>query len=204
MKRYIDNSKTYKEYMELVEGLVRDGKTSGPNQSESLADFTRLNLQRMKRLEKTIEVAEGPKKVFQTNDRQMIWLIITEAWCGDAAQNIPVIEKIAAESDMIETRYILRDENLELIDLFLTNGTRSIPKLISLDRDSLEVLGTWGARPAVAQKLFLDLKDKGIEKPEIIEQIQRWYNDDKGRSLQAEFAELLRGWNVKRTASAGA
>ena len=61
----------------------------------------------------------------------MIWLIITEGWCGDAAQCIPTIEKIAAESKNIETHYVLRDENLDLIDEYLTNNARSIPKLIA-------------------------------------------------------------------------
>ena len=59
-----------------------------------------------------------------------IWLILTEAWCGDAAQNIPTIEKIARENDRIKTLYLLRDENLELMDKYLTGGARAIPKLI--------------------------------------------------------------------------
>lgn len=82
----------------------------------------------------------------------MYSLIITESWCGDAAQNVPVLEKIAAESDMIETRYILRDENLDLMDPFLENGSRSIPKLFALDRTNLKVLGAWGSRPLPLKK----------------------------------------------------
>ena len=161
MKEYLNASLSYDEYRGLIEELVEEGKTTGPNQSESLANFTRLNRQRMNRLEKTIELGLDLKTATQTSSRKQTWLIITEAWCGDAAQNIPIIEKIAAESDIIETRYILRDENPELIDRFLTNGARSIPKVIALDTDLLEVLWTWGARPKAAQELYLALHEEG-------------------------------------------
>ena len=166
-----------------------------------MVNFTRLNRQRMQRLDKTVELKESVRAVARGVSRKMIWLIITEAWCGDAAQNIPPIEKIANLSDRIETRYILRDENLELMDQFLTNGARSIPKLIALDGETLEVLGTWGARPHAAQKLYYELKEKGAEKPAIMEQLQRWYNADRTLLLQNEFAKLLTEWDNKSESS---
>jgi hypothetical protein len=169
-----------------------------------MVSFTRLNRQRMNRLEKTVGLGSEAIAAAKNNARKQIWLIITEAWCGDAAQNIPVIEKIAAESDIIDTRYILRDENLELMDQFLTHGARSIPKLIALDAETLEVLGDWGARPEPAQKLFFELKERGLEKPLILENMQRWYNDDKGRTIQAEFVGLINRWGGRKTAEAGA
>lgn len=191
MKKYVDASMSFGEYEALFERLVGEHRTTGPKQSESLANFTKLNWQRMKRLEKTVDLDAATTDGVRANDRPQIWLIITEAWCGDAAQNIPIIEKIAAENANIETRYILRDENPELIDRFLTFGARSIPKLSALDSGTLEILWTWGARPKLLQDLFFELRDKGLEKPAIMEELQRWYNDDKGRSVQREFVELL-------------
>ena len=202
MKKYLERSVSYAEYRDLIERLVEEGKTTGPKQSQALADFTRLNLKRMERLEKTIPLGDEIKSAIGANKLQQIWLIITEAWCGDAAQNIPIIEKIAAESDIIQTRYILRDENPELIDRFLTFGARSIPKLIALDAETSEVLWTWGARPKAAQDLFSDLREQGIEKATIMEQLQRWYNEDKGRTIQAEFARSLAGKDGIRAAAA--
>ena len=90
------------------------------------------------------------------------------------------------------------------MDRFLTDGTRSIPKLVAMDRESLEILGTWGPRPVQARRLFLDLKEKGIERPLINEEMQRWYNDDKGRSMVNEFVELLADWGGQRTVRARA
>src|SRR5688572_2542694 len=204
MRSYLERSMTFAEYSALIERLVEEGKTTGPKQTESLAYFTKLNEQRMKRLTKTTKIEDVFATALRTNPRPMTWLIITEAWCGDAAQNIPIIEKIAAESGIIETRYILRDENPELIDRFLTYGARSIPKLISLDAETLEVLGEWGARPTMAQKLFFEMHERGVEKPAIMEALQRWYNEDEGRSLQNEFAELISSWSGRKNATAAA
>ena len=121
-----------------------------------------------------------------------VTLHMTLAFLGDVDSTlIPVIEKIAAENDKIETRYILRDENLDLMDQFLTKRARAIPKLIVLDADTLDVLATWGSRPAPAQELFYSLKNGGVEKAEISEKLQRWYNEDRGRTIQAEFVELM-------------
>jgi hypothetical protein len=155
----------------------------------------------MQRLDKTVEIKESVRAAARSAGRRMIWLVITEAWCGDAAQNIPPIEKIANLNDRIETRYILRDENTELMDQFLTSGSRSIPKLIALDADTLDVLGTWGARPEAAQKLYYELKEKGAEKAAIMEHLQRWYNADRTLSLQNEFVNLLAEWDSRSESS---
>ena len=194
----------YAEYLGLIDRLLLEGKTTGPNQSEAMFGYGKLNRQRMQRLDKTVEITGELSKIAKSVQRRMFWLIITEGWCGDAAQNIPVIEKIAAVSSNIETRYILRDEHPELMDRFLTGGARSIPKLIALDAETLEVLGTWGARPRIAQELFQSLKDSGMPKPEIMEQLQRWYNSDRNASIQEEFAELLRTWECRAASSASA
>src|SRR5258708_31837956 len=200
MKEYIDKVMTYAEYKKLIDDLLAEGKTTGPNQSVAMFGYGKLNRQRMHRLEETVEIGERTKIAAKKIMRAMIWLVITEGWCGDAAQNVPVIEKIAAESDKIETRYILRDENLELMDQFLTNGARSIPKLIALDAETLEVFGSWGARPAPAQKLFVDMRAKGVEKATILKEIQRWYNADKSETIQSEFEVLLGEWNHEQLA----
>ena len=200
MKEYIDGSMTFGEYTALIDRLLDEGLTTGPKQSDEMLHYARLNRQRMHRLEKTVVLNDEIKLSLKKLDRKMIWLIIAEGWCGDAAQNIPVIEKIAAETINVETLYILRDENTELIDRFLTNGARSIPKLIALDAETLEVLGTWGARPKEAQVIYDELKAQGADKELIMESLQRWYNANKNQAIQAEFLELLNEWSDKSKA----
>lgn len=203
MKEYIDKAMTFAEYEKLIDDLLEDGKTTGANQSAAMVGYGKLNRQRMHRLEKTVEINERTRAAAKSVTRSMIWLILTEGWCGDAAQNVPIIEKIAAESDKIRTLYILRDENLDLMDRFLTNGKRSIPKLIALDAETLDLLRSWGARPVPAQKLFDDITSKGVGSGPAHEELQRWYNTDKSESIQREFETLLAQWSEDREAVAG-
>jgi hypothetical protein len=201
MKSYIEKSLTYAEYLKLIDDLLTQEKTTGENQSDEMFHYGKLNRQRMKRLDKTVELNESLKEKARAVKRRMIWLIITEGWCGDAAQNIPIIEKIAAENSDIETRYVLRDENLELIDNYLTNGGRAIPKLICLDVETLEEIGIWGSRPVTADDYFQEMKAQGLGKPEMMEKMQRWYMQDANQSLQNEFAALLENWSRNFTSA---
>ncbi|MCA1638868.1 MAG: thioredoxin family protein [Acidobacteria bacterium] len=194
MKSYLEKSITFAEYLNLIDNLLLEGKTTGENQSEQMFHYGKLNRQRMKRLEKTVKLNDSLKEKLQGVKRKMIWLVITEGWCGDAAQNIPIIEKIAAESLNIETRYLLRDENLELMDKYLTFNARSIPKLICLDAETFEEIGTWGPRPKAAMDYFFEMKAQNLEKPQMMENMQRWYLQDDEQSLQNEFEKLLDEW----------
>ncbi len=197
MKLYLKNLKklmTFAEYLKLIDDLLLEGKTTGENQSEAMFGYGKLNRQRMKRLEKTVKLNDLLKEKVGSIKANWIWLILTEGWCGDAAQNIPIIEKIAAENPNIETRYLLRDENLELMDKYLTFNARSIPKLICLDAETFEEIGTWGPRPQAAMDYFFEMKHQGLEKPQMMENMQRWYLADENQSIQSEFENLLERW----------
>jgi hypothetical protein len=202
IKQYIQKSMSFSEYVALIDRLLLEGKTTGPMQTEGRFQFARLNRQRMRRLEKTIGLDPDIESVVANADLDMTWLVITEGWCGDAAQNVPIIEKVAAANPGIETRYLLRDEYPELMNEFLTNGTRSIPKLIAIDRRGGKVLGTWGPRPNAAQVYQCEMRDAGVEKELIGENMQRWYLADRGRSLQHELAGLISEWSRAELARA--
>ena len=195
MKEIIANSlqKTisYTDYRALVHDLLAEGKATGPEQSEDLTNYSRLNDSRMKRLDKTIKISEEALLEFQKLKQPQTWLVLTEGWCGDAAQNIPVLNKIAEATENIDLKIVLRDEHLPLMDLFLTNGGRSIPKLIALDKDN-NVIDSWGPRPTTATKMVADYKEKnGALDPEFKEDLQVWYNKDKGKSVQEDFVNLV-------------
>lgn len=194
LAEYIRLSMSFSEYLALIDSLIEEGRSTGPVQSETRSFFSRLNRQRMKRLGKTVTVSPDTKSAALSLTRPLFWLIITEGWCGDAAQSIPVIEKIGAESPLITTHYILRDQYPGLIEKYLTNGTKSIPKLICLDAETLTELGLWGPRPAKAQEYFLDLREEGMAKSDILEQLQRWYLKDGAYEIETELRDLLRSW----------
>jgi len=184
-----DNAISYTNYRNMVDALVAEGKTTGIKQSQSLLDYTRLNVQRMHRWDKTAVILSELQEAIKNTPAQK-WLVITEGWCGDAAQNVPILAKLSDENPHIEMRIILRDENLPIMDLYLTNGGRSIPKLIALDNDFKEIFN-WGPRPAVAQTLVEALKKAETPFEALAEQLHKWYAEDKNAHLQAEFLELL-------------
>ncbi len=195
-RNIIENAYTYQEYRDLIDSLLREGKTTGENHSESMIHYTKMSVHRMKRLDKHLTLSDELEHRLQNLDRHLTWLVITEAWCGDAGQAIPAIQKMADESGKIQTRYILRDEHPEIMDRFLTNGrSRSVPKLICLDSKSLEVLGTWGPRPQEAQQLFYDLNNRAdVTFRVAAEALHKWYAEDHTESIQKEFLQLLDHW----------
>lgn len=197
-KELINRGYTYSQYKGLINDLLNEGKTTGSDQSESKINFTKINAHRMKRLYDTTKIIEELKNETMNTKYKWIWLVITEAWCGDAAQNNPVIAKIAEINPNIELKYILRDENLVVMDVYLTNGDRSIPKLICLDSQTFEEFGTWGPRPAIAQKRFMkDKADPNVSHEEMVKNNQLWYLRDKTLSIQNEFLELIKKWKKK-------
>jgi hypothetical protein len=183
---------SYQEYKDLVHNLLAENKSTGPNQSEDLTNYSLLNATRMKRLDKTMKLTDEIRQEIQEIKEPQTWLLLTESWCGDAAQNLPIIHKMASLNENIHLKIVLRDENLELMDLVLTNGAKSIPKLIALDKDN-HIVYTWGPRPTLATKLVADYKAKhGLLDAQLKEDLQIWYNKDKGKSTQEDFIKLIK------------
>lgn len=191
IKEGIERSMSYSTYRSLVKRLVEDNSNTGLEKSESLAEYTKLNDRRMNRWDKTLKISEESKTKLSHFNDNITWLVITESWCGDAAHIVPVLYKIA-EFININFRVVLRDENLELMDMFLTNGARAVPKLIMIDNVTGEVLNTFGPRPSEATKMVVDYKaEHGVITPEFKEELQVWYNKNKGQSIVNDITEIL-------------
>jgi len=133
----IQDSYDYAAFRTMIDDLLEQGKTTGSNQSEAMFGYAKMNIQRMKRLEKKSNLLPEAIAAVEKIEKKQIWLTITEGWCGDAAQIVPYIEHLAALSSNIEHRLILRDEHLDVIDAFLTDGkSRSIPITVILDAET--------------------------------------------------------------------
>ena len=183
---------SYEAFMQLMETLVANEQTSGTGHPESFVFYTRLNLQRLQRWDRTLHLNEVLVSCVKAIQPQ-IWWVINEAWCGDAAQTLPVMDLLSKQSNgHISLRIIMRDENLPIMDQYLTNGGRSIPKLIAMDADGNELFN-WGPRPVAAQKLMMDWKQNPGSKTfeDIEKELHLWYAKDKGQSIQYELLNLL-------------
>jgi hypothetical protein len=188
------NTFSYKEYRNHVTQLLEEGLSTGATQSEDLTHYSTLNEVRMNRLDKTIVIPDEIKVKLQSLVKDYILLVLSEGWCGDAAQIVPVINKMNEVTNKLDLRIVLRDDNPELMDMYLTNGGRSIPKLILIDKETLEPKGSWGPRPKDAAQLIADFKQRdGIITDEAKTELQKWYLHDKGHSTMQEIFELVEG-----------
>ena len=183
---------SYQEYRTLVKDLVAKESTTGNEKTEALVNYTLLNDRRMKRWDKTVKLSEEVVEKVSNFNGNVTWLIITESWCGDAAHVIPVLNKLAELSDNIDLKMVFRDENPELMDQFLTNGGRAIAKLIMIDNVAEKVTHTFGPRPSEATQMVNDYKTQyGKLTPEFKEDLQRWYNKNKGQNIISDIVALL-------------
>ncbi|AWX44125.1 hypothetical protein HME9304_01125 [Flagellimonas maritima] len=192
IKRNIAMGMDYEAYRKLVHDLAKNGKTTGDDPSESLVNYTQLNDRRMNRWDKTLKIPINIAERVSKMKSKLTFLVISESWCGDASPSLPVLNKIADLNPNIEFKIVLRDENPELMDSFLTNGSRSIPKLIIWDRENDHIIGEWGPRSSFATKLVEDYKRKnGKLTAEFKQDLQLWYNKDKGLDIINDLAGLL-------------
>ena len=191
IKTSLKNSMSYSQYVELIENLVVQNATTGKDKTQQQVEYTKLNERRVKRWNKTLKIAEETQHKIKQFNKKTTWLVLTESWCGDAAHIVPVINKVAELNSNINFRLVLRDENEDLMNEFLTNGGKAIPKLIALDEQN-DVIGEFGSRPSIATQLVEEYKKEyGKLTPEFKEDLQVWYNKDKGESTVEDLLGLL-------------
>ncbi len=188
----INSVLTYNEFVNEFNRQISVSDINTLNDyDKSFYDYRKLNFQRSSRLEKTFIPTDETKQLFSEINQQQKWIVITESWCGDSAQNLPVIAKLAQLSGLIDLKIVLRDSNLEFMDLHLTNGGRAIPKLIVFDENDNKIF-QWGPRPVEAQNLFTRLKNDGMPKPDINKELHLWYGRNRGKEVEREIYELLK------------
>lgn len=186
---------TYESYLRAFEYWGQNRLSSKPGASESLIEFTRLNRVRTQRLHKTIGLDPVLKNAVFNIEHAYTWTVLTEAWCGDSAQNLPVIVEMAKlNPEKIKLYILLRDENPELMNNYLTKGARAIPKLIAVDETLGKEVFSWGPRPAPAQEMLYAWKKNpdGKSWDDFEKSLHSWYAKDKTRTIQAEFLKIFK------------
>jgi hypothetical protein len=183
------NFQDYASYhQELVEKPLE--LQQAPYNDSAYFDYAKMNWQRTNRWLKKALLTDQAKTFLQALTQKQKWILITEPWCGDAGQIVPFIQLMAAVNPHIQLEIELRDEPPFRIDQYLTKGGKAIPKLIIRDEKGTDK-AVWGPRPQACQDLFLSLKEQQIPFEDIKIQIQQWYNQDQGVSIQQEIITLL-------------
>jgi len=181
----------YQTYRTLIDQLLLEGKATGDVSYD--LHYTKMNVQRMSRVDKTVNLIDELTSTIDDLKENYKFLVITEGWCGDAAQIVAVFNKIATASlGKIDLRFVLRDKNLPLIDAHLTNGGRAIPVLLVLNETADKVLVSWAPRPQVLQELLKEWRKETSDMTILSEKLHSWYAKDKTQSTQAELNKLLK------------
>lgn len=188
---YLEKSLDFNSFIHLTEELLNQNQTTNKQNDKTLLEHTKLNLTRINRLLKTLTIA--PEIISEIEEKQTYYtlLVLTEGWCGDASQVLPVLRKLEQASSFIDLKIILRDENLELMDQFQTDGTRSIPKVLIVKNDV--IINNWGPRPEELMSLTALFKQNDqYTKEEFMKDVQQWFNKDKGKAILKEIISLLK------------
>ena len=157
----------------------------------------KINAARMSRIEKQFQPDNESIELLKKINQGLLWVVISENWCGDSAQSLPVIAKLASQNTMIDLKIVLRDNNPEFMNNHLTNGKRSIPKLIIFDED-FHQLASWGPRPESARVLMERMLEERIEKPERLKKLHLWYAKNKGQEIEKEIISTLKSEVISR------
>jgi hypothetical protein len=191
-KNILEKGISYLQYIKNnTEEITRTDRDTLDKSSAKKLDYKILNLKRSLRISKYYKLNEDLKKIINEIDEPQLWMVITENWCGDSAQNLPYIAAIAEQNPLIQLIVLLRDSNPEIMDQFLTNGTRSIPILVGFN-ESGEELFRWGPRPKAAIQLIKQWKAEGLEKDEWMEKLHSWYSKNKGAEIEKDLTELIK------------
>lgn len=190
-KRIPHNGMTYEAYAKKFEAKIKNTDLAKLTPEEkALWEYSKLNFQRSLRVSKTTAVSDALKSFLKKIDQPQIWMILTEEWCGDSAQTLPQIAKIAAVSKFIDFRILHRDEHPEIMNQYLTNGKQGVPKLVAFDNSGNELFH-WGPRPAFAAKIVNEALKAGVPKEEVYPKLHSWYAKDRGKAVDKEFVELI-------------
>lgn len=187
---------TFEAYLDFFKEIIEKENPSAPYDDADYMEYARLNWSRVNRWLKTGVIKEELKQLIQEINSPQKWIVITEPWCGDAAHLTPFIYMIARNNPLIHLEFELRDSEPFRIQQYLTNGSQSIPKLIIKNQEDEDFV-VWGPRPQKAQDYFLSLKEKNMEHEQIKLELQKWYNEDKGQSIQDEFINIFQKAQVK-------
>jgi hypothetical protein len=181
---------TFDAYLELMASQAAAPPPDDVEAAEKI-EFTQLNLHRSGRISRTWRPSDELAAPASRLAGPQLWMVLTEPWCGDSAQCLPCLAVLAAGLPAVDLRILPRDENLDIMDQFLTDGKRSIPILVAFDTEGRE-LYRWGPRPAGAQAVVDQALAEGLDKPARLERLHLWYGRDRGREVDAEYAAVLR------------
>ena len=151
--------------------------------------YTRYNWDREEGVWARYTISPFFRAAVDSIQEDQLWVVLTEDWCVDSAYSLPVMVMAARQNPRITLRILLRDENLDVMDAYLTNGGRAIPKLIVFSNGQERFL--WGAKPRALAELRTDLKANGALGSDIVQATIDWYENQGWREVERELTQAI-------------
>ena len=190
MKNFWDQAVSFDEYFKSAEELISKEASELSKEEQDMMEYYKLGVQRMSRMLKVYKPEEEQLQQLAGKNFKGKVLIISEAWCGDAGQTVPAVSLFFKGNN--EVRIAYRDKNPDLIDQFLTNGTKSIPIVVLLD-ENFNVINHWGPRPTYGTELLKKFKadPENYPKEQFYNDLQVYYSKNRGKDTIEEILSLL-------------
>lgn len=189
-KEKINSLLSLEDYLEFFEKVSTKEIVESPYDEEAFYLYTQANFKRSAKIRTKIDINKKLYNELNNGTEKWTWILITEPWCGDASFTQPVIEALSMAGD-IELKIALRDKEEEIMNSYLTNGGKSIPKLIVLD-ENLDEVFDWGPRPAELQKKIQDLLKNGGSSDEKLKLAHQWYRKYGNEAVQQDLLALIK------------
>jgi hypothetical protein len=190
----LDKAMSYPAFIEYTQSVINIPPDKAPYLNPEIISYTEANLRRRKKIADTLQLEKKLYNELYEGIGNWTWVLLDEPWCGDSSFIAPYIYAMSlASAGDIELKILLRDTYPEIMEQYLSNNGKAIPKLICLDK-GLNELGTWGPRPEKLQHLVKDWVQEGIDMNEKIKRVYRWYKADNGNEIQKEFLINIRNW----------
>lgn len=188
MEKIFANGISFEQFLENIQFKIANWEELGVD--EKNLNYLKLNLQRMERILKNETIDEKLLNVVSSIKHPIILMVLTEDWCGDSAQSLPYFYLSTKGNKNIVMKILSRDQNPDIMDKYLTNGSRSIPIIVAFDEGMSEI-SKWGPRPKKLAEEVDKWKREGLDKDSIIQKIHLWYAKDKGAEIKKEIEDFF-------------
>jgi Thioredoxin len=191
IKYSITSFETYlmEGYQKSVDTLQANIATNTESDTKQLEYITN-NFNTVKTILKTYEPSASMRAI--TNKLQEIDVyIIMENWCGSSASNVPFVVKILNTIKGAKIHIVPRDANEDFMNLYLSDGKKSIPIVVAFDKNGNELF-KWGSSTAAQSEYAKKLQAQNMEFPDFINAMKKWFLENNAEAIEADFLSLLK------------
>lgn len=120
----------------LSPAFLREKFEAGQNYEDYLASGSAQHRAGWDRLRGLIELSAGERGLLGSFERRLNVVISSGVWCGDCAQQMPVIDHIErAAGGKVVCRFLDRDEHADLAERVMLCGGLRVPVVLILNED---------------------------------------------------------------------